>query len=135
MIFTLENAEKIRDGKKWETRRILIAGENGDIIYPGVAVSRFRRDGKRCLNWRVGQVYGIQPGRGKPSICRRRLVDIWAHDLQSITDEDIIAEGIRDPDPDIRRASFRALWDSIHNKRGERWEDNPPVIALRFEVG
>jgi hypothetical protein len=30
--------------------------------------------------------------------------------------------------------SFATLWDSLHSKVGERWQDRPDVIALTFEV-
>ncbi len=30
--------------------------------------------------------------------------------------------------------SFRTLWESLHTKEGERWEDNPDVIRLEFSV-
>lgn len=30
--------------------------------------------------------------------------------------------------------AFRELWDSLHTKPGERWQDNPHVVALTFRV-
>lgn len=30
--------------------------------------------------------------------------------------------------------SFRSLWEILHNKPGERWEDNPVVTRLEFDV-
>jgi hypothetical protein len=32
------------------------------------------------------------------------------------------------------RESFRTLWNSLHTKPGERWEDNPWVCAVSFTV-
>lgn len=32
------------------------------------------------------------------------------------------------------RESFRTLWESLHNKPGERWEDNPDIVRLEFVV-
>lgn len=29
--------------------------------------------------------------------------------------------------------SYQFLWNSLHNKKGERWDDNPDVVALEFE--
>lgn len=29
---------------------------------------------------------------------------------------------------------FAALWNSLHTKPGERWEDNPWIVAVSFEV-
>lgn len=36
-------------------------------------------------------------------------------------------EGLEDP-----IHSFRSLWESLHDKPGERWEDNPEVLRLEF---
>lgn len=33
----------------------------------------------------------------------------------------------------VNRQSFRTLWDSLHTKPGERWEDNPWIVAVSFE--
>lgn len=30
--------------------------------------------------------------------------------------------------------AFRELWDGLHTTDGERWEDNPEVVALTFRV-
>jgi hypothetical protein len=30
--------------------------------------------------------------------------------------------------------AFRELWDSLHTAEGERWSDNPDVVALTFRV-
>lgn len=30
--------------------------------------------------------------------------------------------------------AFMDLWDSLHTKPGERWEDNPEIVALTFRV-
>ncbi len=32
------------------------------------------------------------------------------------------------------RAAFRVLWDSLHKKPGERWEDNPWVFPYVFKI-
>lgn len=29
---------------------------------------------------------------------------------------------------------YGALWDSLHTKSGERWDDNPHIVALTFRV-
>jgi hypothetical protein len=30
--------------------------------------------------------------------------------------------------------SFASLWDSLHTKEGERWQDSPEIVALTFRV-
>lgn len=32
------------------------------------------------------------------------------------------------------RRAFHWLWDQLHDKPGERWEDNPAIVALSFTV-
>lgn len=70
--------------------------------------------------------------------------------IQKISEADALAEGVEfDPGPcDHARQScedigcdggtasgaYRVLWDSLHAKPGERWDDNPFVVALTFSV-
>ena len=63
--------------------------------------------------------------------------------LQDISEYDVFAEGIPKggfwavPSPaELRtenREKFARLWNSIHTKHGERWEDNPWVWPIGFE--
>ncbi len=73
------------------------------------------------------------------------VTDVRREPLQAISATDAMAEGIeRDGrlwrdyrggdaimDP---RASFRSLWESLHDADGQRWEDNPDLVALTFDV-
>ncbi|WP_334656960.1 hypothetical protein [Sphingomonas panaciterrae] len=43
-------------------------------------------------------------------------------------------EGIDLPQQVNARMTFAALWASLHTKPGERWADNPDIIALTFRV-
>ena len=70
--------------------------------------------------------------------------------LQEISEADAIAEGIERPgiggpfwkayrpDPAMPtldpRESYAGLWNTLHTKPGERWEDNPFVCAIAFAV-
>lgn len=72
--------------------------------------------------------------------------------LQSISEADAIAEGVScwmcggkaDGTSEIECGcfhsrsvavqSYQVLWDSLHTKTGERWEDNPWVVAVTFSV-
>lgn len=87
------------------------------------------------------------------------VTDIRVQRLQAITAGDAIAEGVdmesADPpfyyvpgihphsltgvgieEPGGRHAerSFGKLWGMLHDKPGERWEDNPEIVALTFSV-
>lgn len=87
-----------------------------------------------------------------------RVTDVRVQQVQEISGDDAIAEGIAHADgrqllncygPDCPtdqsrscnahgcwgcREDFRDLWDSINAKRGFGWEQNPWVAAYSFEV-
>ena len=82
---------------------------------------------------------------------RIRITAIRQESLQDITEADAIAEGCLGYEPkqiyvhisDYHKTSFPGatpvkhyseLWDSINNRKGARWEDNPLVWVLTFEV-
>jgi hypothetical protein len=71
--------------------------------------------------------------------------------LQEITEAEALAEGIIEHEPteedpsefsyveggliwDSARDAYAALWDSLHTEEGERWADNPEIVALTFRV-
>ena len=69
------------------------------------------------------------------------ILDVKAERIQSISDEDIRAEGFRGDvygeeigiapreDPASARIYFSDYWDSLNAKRGHSWESNPWVWA------
>lgn len=138
---------QVLDGTKWQTRRL--RNEYFDllvVLHDGsLAIRRNER-----LVLRTGCTYSVQPGRGKKAIGRIRLTKIRREWVQDISPQDCIAEGIiAVPNqwgtpwyqcPVLKgewkssRAAFAALWDSIYKKPGERFDDNPEVWALSFEV-
>jgi hypothetical protein len=93
------------------------------------------------LKWEVGRDYAVQPGRGQKAIGRIRLLEIRQERLQDIDEAGAEAEGVAlqawaaDSYHQFpRTAGYAHLWDSIHTNRGERWDDNPTVWVLRFEL-
>jgi len=75
------------------------------------------------------------------------VTDVRIELLQDITAADILAEGIRqygrffgpsDGDWDDAElsaaAAFEKLWNGLHDRDGERWADNPWLVALTFTV-
>jgi hypothetical protein len=67
-----------------------------------------------------------------------RITDVRVQRLNSITNADIVAEGVPpigpEHDPRVLRDDFRQLWDSINGGRdGCDWASNPWVWAISFE--
>jgi len=122
MIFKDKLCQKVLDGTKTQTRRLV---KDGDSFTHWPMACVF---GKTRLRFRENQTYAVQPGRGKKAIGRIGIVKIRKECLNAITYDDAQAEGVG-----RSIAAFAELWDSIHPK-GKRWEDNPEVWVLEFEL-
>ena len=92
----------------------------------------------------------VDSERWRPSIfmprwaCRIELEcmeDARAERLQDITEADAKLEGVEvgnlipgNPngwqERGSRRLGFRILWEKLHNKPGERWDDNPELVRV-----
>ncbi len=75
------------------------------------------------------------------------VTDVRVQRVQDISREDAIAEGLEWVAPgmwavdrtlpiigDCPRLVFSELWNSLHTELGERWDDNPWIVAVTFEV-
>lgn len=66
-----------------------------------------------------------------------RVTDVRAERVQDITQEDVVAEGVRlDPGPRSAgwRDEFATLWDKINKKRGYSWKSNPWTWRIEFRM-
>ena len=90
---------------------------------------------------------GLRPSIHMPRWASRMTLTVTAarrQRLWMITEADAIAEscaGRLGPNPDFPdewdpspEEEFGMLWNSLHNKPGERWADNPEIVALTFTV-
>ncbi len=74
------------------------------------------------------------------------VTDVRVQRLREITEGDARCEGIERGEAGWRdyqerfshmlspRESFATLWDSLHTTEGERWQDNPWIVAVTFTV-
>jgi hypothetical protein len=138
MLFTPLNAAKVIAGLKTQTRRIVKDNEfacfvNGSNL---VEVETIDDVGKVRVKWVVGKTYAIQPGRGKPTIGHLRLKQIRRESLQAISIKEIWLEGFGNKERKTTNEKdwYSGLWDSTNKTKGTRWEDNPDVWVLTFEV-
>lgn len=144
MIFHHTHTQ-VLDGTKTQSRRLVKPGQycekirlrGGEVIINMVA-TRTQDNYLGRLKWEVGKTYAVQPGRTQKEAGRIRITAIRRERVQEISHNNALAEGIKlqgrhamwvDP-----RDRFARLWDSIHTKSGTRWEDNPEVWVLEFEL-
>lgn len=70
------------------------------------------------------------------------VTGVHVEQLQDITGDDVLAEGIEFPNGndftaaaiDARWAPFRSTWNSIYAKRGYGWKTNPWVWVVEFSL-
>lgn len=78
----------------------------------------------------------------KPSLFMQRwasrltltVTDVRVERLQDISEADAKAEGVEMIARRNYRDGYAVLWNSLHDKPGERWDDNPWVVAISFDV-
>ncbi|MEY5098759.1 MAG: hypothetical protein RJA36_1478 [Pseudomonadota bacterium] len=58
---------------------------------------------------------------------RLKVTSNFVENLRAIEDEQARREGVAD------REAYRELWDTLHQKPGTRWADDPIVTVLQFE--
>lgn len=91
MIFTADRARDVKTGAKTQTRRPIKPGE-------------------RACRYKPGRTYAVQPGRGKPEICRIEVTHVERQLAGQITHAQARAEGFRTTD------DFKIAWVAIHDK-------------------
>lgn len=95
MIFKARLAELIADYEKTATRRRVSENPRSPWFH-------------ECCRYRPGQVFAVQPGRGKARICDAVVTCVYKQRLGAMTYSDAQAEGFYD------LASFRVAWEEIN---------------------
>ena len=136
--------QQVLDGTKSQTRRLVKLGCYERQVGWSVIRDTVDKQGLHSVKlWTIGHTYTVQPGRGQKAVGRIRITGIRQERVQDMTIDDMIAEGIAiytvargilSDNPPDKRWKFIELWDSIHTKPGTRWNENPPVWVLSFEV-
>ena len=96
MIFQEELAQKIMAGKKTATRRRMVAGKPRSPWYR-----------HRCA-YKPGQVFTVNPGRGKTNIGKARVISVYPQALGAMTEQDARREGCKS------LKHFREVWKAIN---------------------
>jgi hypothetical protein len=126
--------EAVLAGTKTQTQRLTKLDDVGIQAEDG-RYTAVRRSGR--THYTIGKEYAIQPGRRAKQIGRIHLLQIERQPVQAITREQAIAEGVMPADspPDAdHRSIFAAQWNEIHTQPATRWDDNPDVWVLTFEL-
>lgn len=160
VIFSTGMASKLWQGLKTETRRLstspLRRVKPGDLLYVRESIVAPTADHQPVLyladDATVAATYRCTPSIHMKRIYSRMTLlveDVSVHPIRAITEASCEAEGAEralrpqyNSAPDYMKAGgqanyrngFRELWNSLHNKEGETWLDNPEVVAIRFQV-
>jgi len=111
-----------------------------------------------CGNARRVGNYVVRPSIHHPRWASRltlTVTDVRRQPLNQIDDGDAFAEGVQpivssngpnyftidfelgcafSANAPTARQTYERLWDALHDKPGQRWADNPEIVALTFTV-
>lgn len=126
-----------------------VRGVFSDVVEVGYRASENRGHTEYVEQWPVARAV---PGKGKwpawpkygPSIHMPRwasrlwlpVTDVRVQRLQECSEVDAIQEGVTLVEETCEDPveAYGLLWNSLHTAEGERWQDNPWVVAVSFDV-
>lgn len=118
----------------WRTYERPADGVDGILFRADQAFHRIESTREAADRWLVAHNNNIHGSSWRPSIHLPRwasritlvVTEIRVQRLQEISDADACAEGCANV------LEYEGLWDSIHDRDGDRWADNPLVWVVSF---
>lgn len=127
-----------KSGKAGTEELLTCYGDRGESVWVPVTRNEWDKWFARKYPCRYS------PGRFMYKSLARTIVEIkqvWAEQVQDISDDDAYAEGITEEDAERHWydgpqpvSAFAELWDSINKSRGFGWDVNPWVYAYEYEL-
>lgn len=161
ILFSTPMVQAILDGRKTMTRRVVKSTESwvkefdlpkpkyqvGNVLWvretwaPGCMGGYIYKAGHQYAE-RLQELKQWKPSIHMPKLAARmflRVTDVRGERVQDITEDDAIAEGVQARNDTAcggtsARIAFAELWDSLNEKRGYGWSNNPWVWVYEFEV-
>lgn len=148
----------ILDGKKNQTRRVMNKQNSywmSSVCYSDIYGCQWNsRNSKYLLDekydfecpYKIGELRLVKDPHSFCDLATIRITDLRAERVQSISSNDCIAEGIFEtinggftfPGSGFIGLTpvdaFKWLWGGIYFKEGRRWDDNPWVWVVEFQV-
>jgi hypothetical protein len=112
VIFQEDLARKIIHGDKRATRRRMVPGKPRSPWY------------RRGCSYKVGQVFTINPGRGKSRVAEAKVTAVYSQPLGQMTEKDAKLEGC------ISLKHFREVWKGLNRV----WNPSEKVWVVEFEL-
>lgn len=136
-------------------------GRPGDLLYvreacsikvapkglgdPFASIVRYRADGTELtitipddITVKFDNERGWRPSIHMPKWTSRIVLfvtGVWPERLQSINDDDVMAEGVRIYDPEWSpQTNMEASWDTMFHDTAKAWKENPVVWVIEFSV-
>ena len=119
----------------WVKEPILRAGRRIKYESDGAVIDQLWR-------WKPVRLPGMYMPKSLSRV-RVRLTGFDVEPLQRISEADAIAEGlsarwivtnVMSDKPFSYRDGYRYLWELLNDRPGQRWDDNPWVVRLTFEI-
>lgn len=115
--------------------------DDGDVQRARFAADRVMLTRLDAWGWQRDHLPAIHMPRGLSRAVLRVTERPRLEPLSELTELDARREGVQ-PLADIAdefgeevyRRGFRAVWESLHTKPGERWNDDPQPVRIPFEL-